>query len=387
MARANIETLLSLDEWARVMGFNPYEFNQIGTGLKLARDAQCQTVFYQYSWQKQFLSREEIAMAIAQSEEALRNELGFPIAPQWFEGELHDYPQRAAVSVGRTSNWVSAKGTWKSIPLENGYITALGKRTLTLIEADVAYVSSDTDGDSINDRFTATVNAAGLDVNKIRVYFPSAERGVYDFETYRIRPLFITYVDPVLTIIGSLSQLVKPSLTDALKPSSLDVAGAIYATAIDVYEEGIEADYGTAYWDRVEYLNCAAATDAISSAEITGTRRITPTINGSYLQGRAPNRLAVNYQAGYPLKNGAVNPVMAEVVARLATTYIPALSCGCDKPDQILTFWRSSPADTETGKRPMTLKEIDENIFGVTRGAIFAWQKVQQIKQSIGVGV
>lgn len=387
MARATTTTLLSLDEWAAVMGFNPYEFNQIGEGLTLAREAQCPTVFYQYSWQRQFLSREEIALATAQAENALRNVLGFAIAPQWFVGEEVDYPPSAAISTGGTANWLDGFGRWKSIPLKNGFVETLGLQTWTLVEADVTYTKSDEDGDGIEETFTATVSHAGLSADAIRVFYSEADRDNLD-SSYLIRPLSISYATPTLTIKGKIYQLTKPSLNEKIKPDSLNVSdAAIYVGTIDIYSEAASTDYGTAYWNENPSLYCAAAESSISAYSHGGNRRVQPVINGVYTQGRAPNRLAVNYKAGYPLKNGKVDPIMAMMVARLSTSYLPSLSCGCDRSDQILTFWRSSPADTETGKRPMTLEEINENILGTNRGAIFAWQQCQLLLQSLGVGV
>jgi hypothetical protein len=57
MARSDIPTLLSLDQFAEVIGFNYWEFNQIGesdggTGLQFARNNQCESVMYQFSYQR-----------------------------------------------------------------------------------------------------------------------------------------------------------------------------------------------------------------------------------------------------------------------------------------------------------------------------------------------
>lgn len=388
MARAITETLLSLDQWAEIMGFNPYEFNQIGTGIQLARDAQCQTVFYQYSWQKQFLSREEIALAVAQSENAIESVLGFAIAPKWYTAEEREYPQGLAVSSGETRNWLDARGRWKSVPLKSGYVTALGTRTWTLVEADVAITRSDEDGDGIEESWTATVTASDLTSSNIRVFFSAANRDNLD-ASYLIRPVSVSYDAPTLTVKGKIYQLVNPTLAEWIKPSALDFGASpsIFVDTIDIYQESASSDYGTAYWDAIDGLNCTTPSAAISSYSFDGNRRVRPQTTGVWTNGRAPNRLEVNYRAGYPLENGRVNRIMAMMVARLSTSYMPALSCGCDRPDQILSFWRSSPADTETGKRPMTMEEINENIFGTNRGAIFAWQQCQLLLQSLGVGV
>lgn len=388
MARSISPTLLSLDQWAAVMGYNPWEFNQIGTGIQFARDAQCQTVFYQYSWQKQFLSREEIGLAIAQAENALEKVLGFPIAPKWISQEPNPYPQKAAVSSGFTEGWLTPDRRWKSVSLANGYIQKLGQKVWTLVETDVTYTRSDPDGDGFDELFTATVTAADLDVNTIKVFYPEADRDNLD-ESYEIRPLSLSYDGSTLTIKGKMYQLVKPSETEKIKPSSLDATGTIYTEALDVYAETADDDFGTAIWDKGSGYMCAEgdAAATIENAQIQAPRRIRPVISSCHTLGRPPNRLMVNYQAGYPLKNGKVDTIMALMVARLSTTYLPALSCGCDRADQILFFWRSVPSDGEIGARPLTLEEINENIFGASRGAVFAWQQSQLLLQTKGLGV
>src|SRR4051812_34008049 len=52
MARATTETLLPLATWAKIMQLNPWEFEQIGTGFPQVNHAQCDHVFFQYSWQQ-----------------------------------------------------------------------------------------------------------------------------------------------------------------------------------------------------------------------------------------------------------------------------------------------------------------------------------------------
>lgn len=388
MARAVTKTLLSLEQWAEVMGYNPWEFNQIGTGIQFARDTQCPTVFYQYQWQKQFLSREEIALAIAQAELALEKVLGFPIAPKWIESEEVLYPNKAAVSSGLTNGYHRANGTWKSVALANGYIQQLGQKVWTLLEAGVTYTRSDPDGDSFNELFTATVTAADLDITKIKVFYAAADRDNLD-ETWEIRPLKLSYDGTTLTIKGKMYQLVQPPLTEVIKPSSLDATDTIYVETVDVYIETADTDFGAAIWDKGSGLYCdtSSASFDITDAQITQPRRIRPVINPAYSYGRLPNRLSINYQAGYPLEGGKVSQVLALMIARLSTNYLPALSCGCDRPDQILFFWRSFPSDTEQGARPMTQEEINENPFGTSRGAIFAWQNAQLLLQTIGLGV
>ena len=53
--RADTETLLSLFEWGQLLGINPWELAQFESPTE--HSAQCESVFYQYAWQQDFLSR------------------------------------------------------------------------------------------------------------------------------------------------------------------------------------------------------------------------------------------------------------------------------------------------------------------------------------------
>ena len=63
MARCSIETGLPLDTWAAILGISPWEFNQCR--FPVTKSAQCSDVVYQFPWQHDHLSREEIGEAIA----------------------------------------------------------------------------------------------------------------------------------------------------------------------------------------------------------------------------------------------------------------------------------------------------------------------------------
>src|SRR4051812_49959004 len=116
MARASTPTLMPLDTWAKIMGVSPWWFNQIGDGFAVADTAQCEHIFKQFSWQGDFLSREEIARSIEMAEDLIATESGYWPAPKYFTDEVHQYPRpynRELYAGGRT--W---RGQLKSVELD-----------------------------------------------------------------------------------------------------------------------------------------------------------------------------------------------------------------------------------------------------------------------------
>ena len=69
--RTMYDTQLSLFEWAMEMGIDPFELAQVGSGFPITNQAQCAHVFFQFSWQQDFLSRTEVALSIQKAEELI----------------------------------------------------------------------------------------------------------------------------------------------------------------------------------------------------------------------------------------------------------------------------------------------------------------------------
>lgn len=387
MARSDIPTLMALDQWAEVMGFNPWEFNQIGLGVPFGRDRQCPTVWYQYSWQKQFLSRTEIALAISKAEEALAELLNFyPAYNPDTEWQM-SYPNDWRLSM---RSGLTPRGQYKPVSLRWKHLDQLGTRTLALIAADQTVTFSDADGDGVEDTFTLTV-ATEISADEIEVYYPAAIRHVLD-DTWRIRPLQITQnsAGTEITIVGAKYLLVDPINYEKPAPEKLNATDAsIFFTEIDVYRSYIDSsNIGTVEYDaRVGFTGDRTFT--LTEGRVVNNRLavIRPKV-GLYTYGAVdPDRVTICYASGPRMRQGKVPQPFASMIAYLATHYLPALACGCDRADQILYFWRSSPADSEQAERPMTSEEINENPLGATRGAIYAYQMVQTKLVPLGVSV
>ena len=159
MTYASTRTLLPLQTWANILGLNPWDFNQFTNPETQAH--QCMDTFFQHMWQEDYISREEVALAIAEAEVSLAEYCGFWPAPQYIVDERLRYPRnydRRVWGNGRT-----VRGYVKPVDLHWGKVvsggqlnrTAMDQSSATLANGRLVY--SDSDGDSIEDTFTITI--------------------------------------------------------------------------------------------------------------------------------------------------------------------------------------------------------------------------------------
>lgn len=391
MARASTYTLLSLDQFAKILGINPWEFNQIGKGLPLPISAQCKSVWFQHQWQQDWVSREEIAEAIDSAERLIANQVNFYAAPRYITSELVEPRKR----YDRTfSSQVRPDGSWKPITTQFLYVREAGILARTLIDVDAVVTAQDYDGDSFNEAFSLTytdASVASLSVSEIGAYFTETDRmGETLDETWRVRPLKVSISGNTLTIKGSLAQLVKPNLQEKYAAEVLTYDPALFVKELEIYrvytDDTATADnpnQGIASWDPppgCEDADCTVETGPVclsnENADAGVVKVQIPSSTAPY--ARNPDRLHINYLAGLPLENGLVNKIWAKAVAYLAIALLPSDKCGCDRSNAILHYWRLFPSSDSNDARPMTIREIEQNPFGnERRGSLFAWKFIQ----------
>lgn len=389
MARASTPTLLSLGEFGDIMGIDPYHLNQIEHG----QTAGCKDVFFQYPWQKDWLSRESMAEGIAQAEFALASSLGFWFAPTCTVNEVVQYPRpfnRTMFGYAGTP-----RGMWKAVQLAFKKIIGPGLCVRASVSLAVAVTYNAPTG-TIQDGFTLTVPAVDAngvtitDPDEIGIYFAAADRiGDVD-ETWRIRPVNVTLSGGNATITGKKPDLAKPKLQmESTVPDQplTDVAGT-YVTTVDVYrnyrDDRATADnpsQGTAIW---ESGNCPPDCTVETTEVCLGLRNaemglVYAQLPNCWAQNREPDRLHVNYVSGIPRVNGRMDKQYAQIVAALACTFFPSEKCGCEWVDRIIAYWREiPPADpSKPGARQVFKDEIMDNPWGASRGARRAWDFIQ----------
>lgn len=394
MARASIATQLPLDSWAKIMGINLWEFNQIGEGFPESNTSQCPYVWFQYQWQENFLSREEIAEAIASAEQMIAYQLLYWPAPKAIT-ETIDFPRPARRELYGLGGDI--RGRYKAVQLSWGKVQNPGIYKRTSI-GTAAVTRTDTDADTISDRFTVTIATTVTDPNEIAIYFKDTDRNSEPIdETWRIRPVKVSISAGTATITGHPSLLVKPDLESVTDPDSLNVTdAATYVTEVEVHRLYIGSDtelseQGIAIWEEGD---CDGSPCTVSSNAVCLTPRVAEQgmvgvdfLLAEFCRDMEPNRVQLNYIAGAPLVDGTMNPEYARIVARLATALLPVDKCGCDRSQRILTYWREVPPAEREGVRPTLVGELDKNPFGPQRGAVWAWMRVKEMKQVWGTSI
>lgn len=401
--RSSYPTLLSLFEWGKIMGLSPWDLAQVGEGFANPSTAQCEKVFFQYSWQEDFLSRDEVGESIEKAEDMIAQELGYYPAPKYFVGETHMYPRPA-------ERYLYGAGTdkryqWKVMSLDFSQIQSPGLQLRTLIAAGVAVTRVDRDGDGILETFTiGPIATTVTDPSQIGIYFTLVDRLQAPIDdTWQIRPITVSISGGNVTITGHSSCLVLPAFEETMSPISLNVGNAaIYATSVDLYQltqdlttTAANPAQGVAIWTPIagdcDNPPCNQPTEPIcvmASDAANGTVAVDYLLDGINCPwwNREPDKVTFNYLAGVPLVNGRMRNDMAKIVAHLATAILPIGKCGCDRAQRIIDYWRRFPNDTDV-QRPMTQQEINENRFGAQRGAAYAWKRVMNLRRLQSVSI
>lgn len=404
MARASTYSLLSIDEWAQILGISPFEINQFqypGT-----KSAQCNDVLYQFAWQKDHLSREEIGQAIADAERMIADELLYWPAPHYEIAEPVTYPrpyQRELFGYAGTprGEWKSASARWHRI-LSGGLLnrTSIG----TISGADL--VKLDEDADGVFETFTATITDAAIgtitDASELALYFELADRhGEPLDETWRIRPVRVTIVGNTATFRGHRTLLSTPTAEFAVNAQAKDAkVDTNYVTSVECWRTFTDTSstaalpyQGVAEWKTIP--GCADdCTFAINPICINQQK---------YEQGeffadlgnacdwpfpdREPDRLAINYVSGVPLVNGRMDRFYAEIVAKLSVSLLANEKCGCERTNRIIDKLRAPVLKFQDKSADATSFAESENAFPMTYGAQWAYARVKANRNIEAIGV
>lgn len=393
MARATVNTLLSLDEYAAIMGLDPFEFNQFGAGFPDEATHYCNYVWFQFPFQQDHLSREEIARAIHRAEKMLADKLNFYPAPQFIA-------QEPIQALGKRGQYQWYYGRQYQL-FQTRYLKVLGGGVLarTLIgTATVTY--SDPDNDGIDELFTATIATTLTDVNEIALYFVAADRLNNPVaEQWRIRPIEVTIAAGIATITGHASILCKPVQTFGYNVMPLDVSDASnFATSVEVYRLYRDATQsGQAFWQ--PYDGCSEEPCDLFATNLTclGDRNgamglVFIAYEDACCYGwRQADQATLNYLAGEPfVTNNRMREDYAQIVAYLATGLLPDLACGCERSDRIIAYWRYDVKEGNVAgdRNAPDLTSLEAlSPFGFTRGALYAWNRIQELMQMQGLSI
>ncbi len=375
-------TLLGLARYAEIMQISQPHIHQLA-GAKAPLVGGCDGVWDQPA-------REALIGAIQTAEEMIARSLGFWPAPKFIVDE-----------------WIriEARRDWYNAEFQTGwrYIQAVGTESLTLLAADVPVVYSDEDEDPLGREETASITAplygdfdcelCGLAVF-FRVRDGARDNGHPDFEIRNLR------LDRSgTTIWGESSMFVIPTLWNLTEAEcqgggewkwSFDVTNLV--GYVDVYCRSVSNILpATLYWDGVCDCGspCAHSTQT-ACVQVTdyqsGHFMVRPaTWNGSShvythpLHSRPPQKIKINYLAGYPLTDDCrMDPALERAVVKLTNSLLPEPPCGfCDPARQKWTHDRKpvEPLTQEAANIPWGLS---------TQGALEAWRIVKQFSLSTG---
>ena len=396
MSRANVQTKLPLNQWASILGLNLYELAQ-QRAVKV-KTGGCDSVFYQYNWQKGTLGRDDIARTIAEAERLVEDIIGYPIAPTPITEQL---PLTLNALNNRWGNpFYNAEGRPRGIMTRQQRVVTPGVLKRELIIADQNLTLEDADADGIFEGFVLTFNASGWQgkEGEIALYMIAGDRlnSPLD-EQWRLRPLRVTATANDVTIRGHISLMTLPRLQEAYAPEEVAIPAPNQASANKVI---LKADVYRVYYDTTAtaegsthgsaifepYPGCGdGCVESYAPICLGEVDKQMGMLNVKLLGGVAcpegyTTRLKINYIAGMPLVNGMVEPNLARAVTYLSAALIPQEMCGCDSYNQIFKDWHKTPPTSGEGARPLTDAEL-QCPWGVSKGAVAAWGQIQHWRQ------
>jgi hypothetical protein len=425
--------LLSLEEWREQIGWNPWHFWG-WAGAKVPITSACNTVVKEWSWQATDASgRRDIANAIMQAEERIFPYLGYRPAPRYTQETLA-FPLFPQVDTYRLG-YSGSDARWVTERVSERNLIAVGVEKKTLLGAAQVVAYTDTDGDGLNDTFTATCNTTLTNPDIICAYFQTTDRLYADdaWERWRIRPVKVSISGGVATITGRAWLMAKPILNEGVSPNALDPSiAANFVSAIDVYSrvtnpDGLTFDdaQATLIWETPPYpqwavsygpppaspggFDPAAQAYAIARAVVRDARNgeigfgesVYSAVTGLWsaipwyyaTSGflKPPDRVVVRYLAGADLdKESRMKHRMASIVARVAAAELNRRICGCQDANRQLQAWqfdlaRSAGAGDEA--YAYISREDLSNPLGTRRGHVSAWHDLKADRVLTGFSI
>jgi len=402
MAVSETKTWLSLDEWAKVIGINPLHFN--GLSSTNFNNTVCGDVWFQYAWQNSDrIGREEVAQAIHEAEAVISKEVGYNLIPDWTIEERLDYRRPIVTGVFNLSG-TNPRGLLKSVELRKGHVISGGVRAKTAIELGSAVVRTDQNGDGYSELCTVTVITTVTDANEIHAYYV----GKSGADRWEIRPIDVSISVGVATITFNSWQIVVNTALDTLDAVAIDGdAVGSYETTIDVYR--VYNDPATQVqfmWENAPGLTCCSTCAACTLGTQAGCFHLrNPRLGiavpapaswdstneefniSEWTACREPDQVRFWYYSGYQDKSiDRYNVVMSNywkyAVSFYAASLLDRSVCGCSNVNQFIERWRFDMMTSTYGNGVgvsinLTTEQL-ANRLGTTRGALYAWKRINQ---------
>lgn len=423
MAIASTPTLLSLDRWAMIMGVNPAHFNQatLGDTAMTMTQNSCSDLWFQEAWMyADHVGREDLARAIAKTEQDIALAMGWWPAPTWTSQDVRPHPRHYRPEVYRLGGLdvrqqrVGIKARW-------GKIIAPGRRLATLIGqptvAGGGITFSDDDGDGVNETVTVTQATTVTDERQLHVYFTDHE-GRLEWEIRPPRTKVIA--GGVFTATFWKWQFIDPDLWNALanltQPGAIDASDAgNLVNVVDVYQITNDTTQASAQlmWEPMprnllagQGTLCCCGGVGCEACQLTtqdgcihvrdaeqGIVVPTPAEydedDGEWTQvaptcTRDPDMVTMWYYSGEysdrwlaDLSFEELSDEWAQTIAYMATARLERPFCHCGVLTALAQYLQLDLARSGEGvSYALDFSMLRNNKFGTRRGEVMAWNKV-----------
>jgi len=398
MAIAETYTLLSLDRFARAIGFDPLHFNQITSALRPR--GTCSDVLFQNNWNNPAqVGREEIARAIEQAETDIANYVNYWPLPKWIIDERQPTSKPARPEL---YNWGGVNARWQaqSVPVRYGHFVQGGQRAQTLIEANSNLTYSDPDSDGFDELATAMVNTSVTEPCEVRAYFP-AQNGS---DAYELRPINVTLAGGVATITANRWQLADPSLWYNFAAAVIDGDDDTnFITEIDVYRVYNDPQLPVTFLWENPLCSCGGVgcPECVFSAQngciharderlgevfyrpATWNADTAQFDSAEFTYCRAPDKLRLWYLAGYQDNRQSCPRLQMSgwwerTIAMLALAYLHGDVCDCSAVKTLFNWAQTDLAlnDGNANLSYQTAQRVLACPFGTKRGAVEAFARI-----------
>jgi len=400
MARSEIKTWLSLDEWFSIIGVNPLHANSLSSTLFSGN--VCGTNWFQYQWQhSDRVSREDVAEAISEAENDIALEVGYNLIPDW-SVEERKLVTRPLVPESYSLSGLNPRSMLRSIELSKGHVISGGVKTKTAIELGSAITRSDPNGDGYSELCTVSVATSVTDTNEIHVYY-AGESGDDGWE---IRPIEVSISGGIATITFKSWQVVLKETMDTFDAEAIDGDDATnYETTVDVYRVYNDPSTQVQFiWERIPgYTTCSSSTCVACNFDTQagcfhlrdprlGFAVPAPASwdsddeefdSAEWAGCRAPDQVRFWYYSGFQDKsilryNVTMSRYWKRAVAYYAASRLDRPACGCSNVQQFIDHWRKDASLNTPELSFQVTPELMSNKFGTTMGAIFAYKAVHR---------
>lgn len=420
MARADTPTLLSLDDFAVVMGISPAHFSGAAhSDVTPVVDNACTDLWPQHSWQAaDRASREELAQEIANAEQDLAEFINYWPAPVWIAQENHPYPRHHRPDVMRAGGY-DVRGYRVAISADYGYVIAPGQRDTDIVGDSVNVALSDADGDGYKETATVSTATTLTDACEVKVYFVGRNAA----QEWEIRPARTKVISAgMFTATFWAWQLIDPDLWEALPTvegqSAIDWTSADnIVDNVDVYREYNDTTAISArfYWeprtqplDWAANLNCSCGGSSCAACALTtqtGCLHIRNPVSGlvvpapasydeddgaweaaCWSECRDPDIVQLWYYAGHldnrQRRGDVCQPLSRwwqQTIAWMATARMERPFCSCQNLTALSRQLQEDMAALSERQSFAVSPELLNNPFGTRRGEVLAWQRVSKL--------